>query len=83
MLFRSWQHLAKGGSSDIENFDGVLQIEKRVEYSVLSELKERGHEVHELSEFGHGSSVQLLEVTPDGTFIAGSDPRAEGHAAGI
>ena len=78
-----WQHLAKGGSSDIENFDGVLQIEKRVEYSVLSELKERGHEVHELSEFGHGSSVQLLEVSPDGTFIAGSDPRAEGHAAGI
>ena len=78
-----WQHLAKSSSSEIENFDGVLQIEKRVDYATLADLKERGHEVHELSEYGHGSAVQLLEVTLDGTFIAGSDPRAEGHAAGI
>ena len=78
-----WQHLAKSSSSEIENYDGVLQIEKRVDYQTLAELKVRGHEVLELSEYGHGSAVQLLEVTPDGTFIAGSDPRAEGHAAGI
>jgi len=78
-----WQHLAKSSSSEIENYDGVLQIEKRVDYQTIAELKERGHEVLELSEYGHGSAVQLLEVTPDGTFIAGSDPRAEGHAAGI
>ena len=43
----------------------------------------KGHFVQELSAFGHGSSVQFLEVTENGTYIAGSDPRAEGHAAGI
>ena len=79
-----WQHLAKpGSSSDLENFDGVLQVENRVSFEVQSELKKRGHDLQELPPYGHGSAVQLLEVTPDGTFIAGSDPRAEGHAAGI
>jgi gamma-glutamyltranspeptidase/glutathione hydrolase len=76
--------LAKpGSSSDLENFDGVLQVENRVSFEVQSELKKRGHDLQELPPYGHGSAVQLLEVTPDGTFIAGSDPRAEGHAAGI
>jgi len=79
-----WQHLAKpGASSDLENFDGVLQVENRIAFEVQSDLKNRGHELQELSAFGHGSAVQLLEVTPEGTFIAGSDPRTEGHAAGI
>ena len=78
-----WQHLAKSSSSEVENFDGVLQIEERVEFPTISSLTERGHEVETLSPYGHGSAVQLLEVTSDGTFIAGSDPRAEGHAAGI
>lgn len=78
-----WQHLTKSSSSEVENFDGVLQIENRIDSSVMTGLKEKGHDVEELGAFGHGSSVQLLEVTADGTFIAGSDPRAEGHAAGI
>ena len=47
------------------------------------ELKAKGHEVHELPAWGHGSSSQLLEVLPQGTFAIGSDPRCEGHAAGV
>lgn len=79
-----WQHLNGPSYSDAEeNFDGVLQIEKRLPYSLLADLKNRGHEVVELPPFGHGSSVQLLEVTENGALIAGSDPRTEGHAAGI
>ena len=78
-----WQHLTQDSSSEIENFDGVLQIENRFDPVILDGLRAKGHQVTELSEFGHGSAVQLLEVTPDGTYIAGSDPRAEGHAAGI
>ena len=79
-----WQHLNGPSASDAEeNFDGVLQIENRLSYSVLADLKNRGHEVSELPPFGHGSSVQLLEVTENGTMIAGSDPRTEGHAAGF
>lgn len=79
-----WQHLNGPSYSDAEeNFDGVIQIENRVSPNVIAELISRGHDVQELPEFGHGSSVQLLEVTVDGTLIAGSDPRAEGHAAGF
>ena len=79
-----WQHLNGPSTSDAEeNFDGVLQIENRVSGEVLSELKKLGHTVQELSPFGHGSSVQLLEATENGTFILGSDPRSEGHAAGF
>ena len=79
-----WQHLnAPGESSAEESGKGVLQIENRVSNAVISELRAKGHEVHELPAWGHGSSSQLLEVLPQGTFAIGSDPRSEGHAAGI
>jgi gamma-glutamyltranspeptidase/glutathione hydrolase len=79
-----WQHLnKKRDNSGIEVFDGVLQIENRVSQDIITSLSNRGHEVQELSAYGHGSSVQLLEVQENGTYIAGSDPRCEGHAAGI
>jgi len=79
-----WQHLnKKRDNSGIEVFDGVLQIENRISQDVFTSLSDRGHDVQELPAFGHGSSVQLLEVQENGTYIAGSDPRCEGHAAGI
>jgi gamma-glutamyltranspeptidase/glutathione hydrolase len=79
-----WQHLNGPSYSDAEeNFNGVLQIEKRVSKEVIDSLRALGHEVEEIGEFAHGSSVQLLEVLEDGTYVAGSDPRTEGHAAGI
>lgn len=79
-----WQHLSRPSVSDAEeNFDGVLQIEGRHPYSLIADLKNRGHQVTELPAYGHGSSVQILEVTENGTYIAGSDPRAEGQAAGF
>ncbi len=79
-----WQHLNGPSYSDAEeNFNGVLQIENRVGSEVVNSLRDLGHEVEEIGEFSHGSSVQLLEVLEDGTYIAGSDPRSEGHAAGI
>ena len=79
-----WQHLNGPSYSDAEeNFDGVLQIENRVGGEVIKSLKNLGHEVQEIGEFAHGSSVQLLEVLEDGTYVAGSDPRTEGHAAGL
>lgn len=78
-----WQHLKLAGKSDeIENFDGVLQIEDRIDAATFKALKVLGHDVTKLAPFGHGSAVQLLEVTPTG-YIAGSDPRAPGLAAGI
>jgi gamma-glutamyltranspeptidase/glutathione hydrolase len=79
-----WQHLnAPGQSSAEESGKGVLEIEDRVSVAVIEELRAKGHEVKLLSSWGHGSSVQMLEVLHQGTYAIGSDPRCEGHAAGI
>ena len=79
-----WQHLnAPGQSSDEETGTGVLEIENRVSTAVLDQLRVKGHDVKPLAAWGHGSSVQLMQVLPSGTFAFGSDPRCEGHASGI
>ena len=79
-----WQHLiAPNLNSEIELGSGILEIEDRVPTAVLDELRVRGHKVELLGAWGHGSSVQLMQVLPNGTFAFGSDPRCEGHASGI
>ena len=79
-----WQHLnAPGQSSEDEKGAGVLEIENRVSAEVLEQLRAKGHDVRPLTAWGHGSSVQMMEVLSNGTFAFGSDPRCEGHAAGI
>ena len=72
------------GHNVIESFFAQHQLESlNVENTLIDELKAKGHEVNLLPAWGHGSSSQLLEVLPQGTFAIGSDPRSEGHAAGI
>ena len=79
-----WQHLnAPGQSTSEEAGSGVLEIENRVPTAVLDELRAKGHDVKELAAWGHGSSVQLMQVLPNATYAFGSDPRCEGHAAGL
>lgn len=79
-----WQHLNKlRDSSGDESYEGILQIENRIAQTTITELSNKGHIAEEIPAYGHGSSVQLLEVQSNGTYIAGSDPRCEGHAAGI
>lgn len=79
-----WQHLSVAGQSSLEEAgSGVLEIEDRIDASVLDALKAKGHEIKVIAPWAHGSSVQMLEVMPNGVYIFGSDPRSEGHAAGI
>jgi gamma-glutamyltranspeptidase/glutathione hydrolase len=79
-----WMHLSDPSTSAVnEEIKGVLSIESRFGEEVIADLKSRGHEVVVLPEYGHASSVQVLEVLLTGTLAIGSDPRAEGHAAGI
>jgi gamma-glutamyltranspeptidase/glutathione hydrolase len=79
-----WQHLtAPGQSSLVENGSGVLEIENRVSSEVIDDLRARGHKISAIGAWAHGSSVQMLEVSPTGTFMFGSDPRCEGLASGI
>ena len=79
-----WMHLSDPSTSAVnEAVKGVLSIESRFGDEVINDLRARGHEITVLPEYGHASSVQVLEVLPTGTYAIGSDPRSEGHAAGI
>lgn len=79
-----WQHLnAPGESSEYEEGSGVLEIESRVSPEILDQLRAKGHDVRALAPWGHGSSVQLMQVLTNGAYAFGSDPRCEGHASGI
>jgi gamma-glutamyltranspeptidase len=75
--------IAPNQNSELELGSGVLEIENRVPTEVLNELRAKGHDIQLLGAWGHGSSVQLMQVLPNGTFAFGSDPRCEGHASGL
>jgi gamma-glutamyltranspeptidase/glutathione hydrolase len=78
-----WQH---GGSVGAPGEAGaeLLAIEDRVSPAVRQELADRGHHVAALGPWAHGSSYQLIAVDPEtGAYMAGSDPRCDGHAAGF
>ncbi|MFN4847376.1 MAG: gamma-glutamyltransferase, partial [Rhodoluna sp.] len=77
-----WQHL-NGDSSSLEDGRGTLQLESRFSEEVINQLKEKGHQVLVLGDYGHGSAVQLMEVKENGTMCWGSDVRVDGLAAGI
>jgi gamma-glutamyltranspeptidase/glutathione hydrolase len=79
-----WMHLSDPSTSAVnEEVKGVLSIESRFGETLIADLKARGHEVVVLPDYGHASSVQVLEVLPGGTYAIGSDPRSPGQAAGI
>ena len=79
-----WMHLSDPSMSAVnEEVRGVLALESRFGDDVIADLKARGHEIKVLPPYGHASSVQVLEVLPSGSFAFGSDPRSDGHAAGI
>jgi len=79
-----WQDLAGAGAvSAEESGPGILEVEDRVDESVLQGLRDRGHVVKAIGPWEHGSAAQLMEVLPGGAFAVGSDPRCDGHAGGI
>ena len=79
-----WQHLSAAGAvSSEETGHGILEIEDRVDASLVTELRERGHDVRLIGPWEHGSATQLMQVLPSGAYAFGSDPRCDGHAAGI
>lgn len=78
-----WQHGGAVGAPG-ELAGGVLGIETRVSERTLQELERRGHVVERLDPWGHGSAYQLIMRHPEsGAYLAGSDPRCDGQAAGF
>lgn len=76
-----WQH---GESVSTRSNVEALMVEDRISPDVIGELRQRGHTVQLLPAYGHGSTVQCI-VRPRGGdyYTAGSDLRADGHAAGF
>ncbi len=61
-----------------------VRIESQVGDEVIAGLRERGHTVIEQEPWGQFGSVQVISRDPEsGVLCGGSDPRAEGLAAGI
>ena len=78
-----WQHGGAVGAPDEPSAE-VLAIEDRVDTEIRADLTRRGHTVSPLGPWAHGSSYQLIAVQPEsGAYLAGSDPRCDGQAAGF
>jgi gamma-glutamyltranspeptidase/glutathione hydrolase len=74
-----WQHLWGPGMSD----GGILEIEDRNSTETAAELQQRGHQVRMIGPWAHGSAYQLIAVDEESqSYMGGSDPRTDGHAAG-
>ncbi len=61
-----------------------LRVESRMKETELFQLEEKGHRVIRQGEWEGGGAAQIIARDPDtGALAGGSDPRAEGYAAGI
>ncbi len=62
--------------------DGAVWVEPTFDADAVAALEARGHHVRreQPGEFGGG---QVIERQPAGGYIAGSDPRKDGQAAGV
>jgi gamma-glutamyltranspeptidase/glutathione hydrolase len=77
-----WQHGPVVG--DEAEGGETLSIEDRLPVNTTWDLTARGHNVASIGPWAHSSSYQLFAVHPEnGAYLAGSDPRCDGHAAGF
>ncbi len=61
-----------------------LRVESRIRETELFQLEEKGHRIIRLNDWDGGGAAQIIARDPDtGVLAGGSDPRAEGYAAGI
>jgi len=61
-----------------------LQVEKRAGQHVIEQLRQWGHQLDVVDDWGCGGAVQIIARDPDTKVLAGgSDPRVEGLALGI
>src|SRR5437868_1310802 len=58
----------------------VLTIERRFSEEVRRDLARRGHPVDTVGDIDGPCSVEIIRRLPDGTLLAGSDPRRDGWA---
>ena len=78
-----WTHYQGRTSSTYPHEEANhLEIEDRVDDSVIESLRARGHEVKPISAFGGAGSEGAIQVHHEsGTMSAASDPRRDGDSA--
>lgn len=59
-----------------------VQVEPTVPLAIVEALKERGHEMNVDDEVDFVGRGQIIWRLPSGVYVAGSEPRADGCAAG-
>ncbi|MDX1934556.1 MAG: gamma-glutamyltransferase family protein, partial [Capsulimonadales bacterium] len=78
-----WQHVTAAGAVGGPVGPGTLEIEERAGEETIAGLRAKGHRVEPIGEWAHGSSAQVLSMLENGAYAVGSDPRCDGHAAGV
>jgi gamma-glutamyltranspeptidase/glutathione hydrolase len=65
------------------NFPGLLEVEARIPQDVTAALANLGHTIEPWPEWEwRAGGVCAITVAPDGTLLAGADPRRSSHAIG-
>lgn len=63
--------------------DWSVMVEPSLPRSVIAQLRARGHRVVVADTFGNFGRGQIIVRSDNGVFAGGSEPRADGQAAGI
>ncbi|MBV7327181.1 gamma-glutamyltransferase [Chloroflexi bacterium TSY] len=79
-----WRSLQNPMESTIPHTcEDVLQLESRFPESVRAGLRDKGHELEILDDWGGPGSAQMIMIHPgSNALIGGSDPRRDGYAVG-
>jgi gamma-glutamyltranspeptidase / glutathione hydrolase len=73
-----------GSDADALGTRETLQCESRLGADVLAALRERGHDVQDVGEWGAGGSALVVSVDHDRGVLSGAaDPRQDGVALGV
>ena len=60
-----------------------LGLEERAAEEAFEGLQAKGHCVQRAGPYAQGGRVEAIRIDPNGTLVAGSDPRCDGCAMGF
>lgn len=73
--------LFPGTDSDVVGKPAELRMESRIAPGAGTTLAQWGYRIRRMDAWGAGGGAQIVGRTAQGGWVAGSDPRVDGHAA--
>ncbi|MHA1513259.1 MAG: gamma-glutamyltransferase, partial [Candidatus Hodarchaeales archaeon] len=64
-----------------EQSSNIVAVEEPIQINVKTKLRKKGHKIVDSVGMNFGGG-QIIQRTPHGGFIGGSDPRKDGQAQG-